>query len=581
MTETLTVSSERVDDIPLLLAQLEHMGVLTLLDEHFPTHGNWQGLSLGWVAVIWLTHIISEGDHRLSHVQTWADQRLETLSRSTGKEVRDLDFSDDRLGDVLRALSDDGSWEEFESTLNRRLMRVYDLDPQRVRLDSTTASGYWSVTSDGMFQFGHSKDRRPDLPQVKIMLSTLDPLGMPVATEVLPGQRADDPLYIPAINRVRAGLKRKGLLYIGDTKPALSPVEGMGSLQTRAIAHAGGDFYLCPLSEIQLPQEELESYLSAVWTGEQELTDIYREREDGEGERIAECYERVETLTAVVEGEAVTWEERRLVVRSLKQAQRMQEGLGARLVKAQAAVVALNKRGRGRKRFTDLKSLSQAAEAILKRHQVQGLLRLSYEEKLSQRPVRRYRKRPEYVRVEGEVGVSAAIDEGAVQEAIQRMGWHVYATNAPSTKLSPTQAVLAYRSQYIIDRGMSRLKGHPLSLTPMYLQRDDHATGLIRLLSIALRMLTLLEFVVRRRLAAEGDELAGLYAGNPKRATSRPTAEKLLEAFEDITLTSIEEPHQTRRHLAPLSKLQLSILELLGFSPNIYTRLYADSQKPP
>ena len=157
MTETLAVSSERVDDIPLLLAQLEHMGVLALLDEHFPTHGNWQGLSLGWVAMIWLTHILSEGDHRLSHVQTWADQRLETLSRSTGKRVRDLDFSDDRLGDVLRALSDDGSWEEFESTLNRRLMRVYDLDPQRVRLDSTTASGYWSVTSDGMFQFGHSK----------------------------------------------------------------------------------------------------------------------------------------------------------------------------------------------------------------------------------------------------------------------------------------------------------------------------------------------------------------------------------------------------------------------------------------
>ena len=259
----------------------------------------------------------------------------------------------------------------------------------------------------------------------------------------------------------------------------------------------------------------------------------------------------------------------------------MQEGLGARLVKAQTAVVALNKRGRGRKRFTDLKSLSQAAEAILKRHQVQGVLRLSYEEKLSQRPVRRYRKRPECVRVEREVVVSAVVDDQALQEAIQRMGWHVYATNAPVPKLSPSQAVLAYRSQYIIDRGMSRLKGRPLSLTPMYLQRDDHATGLIRLLSIALRMLTLLEFVVRRRLAAEGDELAGLYAGNPKRATSRPTAEKLLEAFEDINLTSIVEPHQTRRHLTPLSKLQHSILALLGFSPNIYARLYADSQKPP
>ena len=96
----------------------------------------------------------------------------------------------------------------------------------RVRLDSTTASGYWEVTEDGLFQFGHSKDRRPDLPQVKVMLATLDPLGLPIATDVLSGQRADDPLYLPAIARVRASLPQRGLLYVGDCK--------MGALETRA-----------------------------------------------------------------------------------------------------------------------------------------------------------------------------------------------------------------------------------------------------------------------------------------------------------------------------------------------------------
>src|SRR2546423_342952 len=85
-------------------------------------------------------------------------------------------------------------------------------------------------------------------------------------------------------------------------------------------------------------------------------------------------------------------------------------------------------------------------------------------------------------------------------------------------------------------RSLGRLKGRPLSLTPMYVQRDDHATGLIRLLSIALRVVTLLEFVVRRQVAAAGAKLAGLYAGNSKRETGRPTAERLLEAFQDITL---------------------------------------------
>src|SRR2546426_5739877 len=81
----------------------------------------------------------------------------------------------------------------------------------------------------------------------------------------------------------------------------------------------------------------------------------------------------------------------------------------------------------------------------------------------------------------------------------------------------------------------------------MYVQRDDHATGLMRLLSIALRVLTLLEFVVRRQLKAEGATLAGLYAGNTKRETARPTEERLLEAFQEVTLTVVEGGHQDRK----------------------------------
>src|SRR5437667_3354533 len=117
---------------------------------------------------------------------------------------------------------------------------------------------------------------------------------------------------------------------------------------------------------------------------------------------------------------------------------------------------------------------------------------------------------------------------------------------------------------------LGRLKGHPLSLSPMYVERDDHATGLVRLLSIALRVLTLMEFVVRRQLAQESTALAGLYAGNPKRATTYPTTERLLEAFQEITLTSIIEPHQTRRHLTALSALQQRVLALLEFTPTMY-----------
>src|SRR4051812_41963892 len=99
--------------------------------------------------------------------------------------------------------------------------------------------------------------------------------------------------------------------------------------------------------------------------------------------------------------------------------------------------------------------------------------------------------------------------------------------------------------------------------------------------SWALRILTLLEFVVRRHLAQEGVSLAGWYAGNPKRATTHPTTERLLEAFQEITLTLVIEPHQTRRHGTALSPLKPRVLALLEFTPTIYTKLCGDSSEPP
>ena len=112
-----------------------------------------------------------------------------------------------------------------------------------------------------MFQFGHSKDHRPDLPQVKVMQAVLDPLGMPLATDVVSGERADDPLYVPCIRRVQAGLGRRGLLYVGDCK--------MAARETRAFIQSQGDFYLCPLPALQLAADELALALDVVWSGQQ------------------------------------------------------------------------------------------------------------------------------------------------------------------------------------------------------------------------------------------------------------------------------------------------------------------------
>ena len=286
-------------------------------------------------------------------------------------------------------------------------------------------------------------------------------------------------------------------------------------------------------------------------------------------------------LTQQSAGKVASWTARRLVVRSVRHAQAAEAALRARVGKALAQIEALNRRGRGKKRFETVSALRQAVVAIVQHYHVEELLWFRLIQHDTPRPVRAYREQPARVDHDRHATVEVRVDAAALEATIRRLGWRVYGTNQPLAALSLAQAVLAYRSEYQVERSFGRLKGRPLSLTPMYVQRDDHATGLVRLLSIALRVLTLLEFVGRRQLATEGAKLAGLYAGNPKRDTDHPTAERLLEAFQDITLTIIKGPQQTDRHVTTLSPLQQRILEVLGFSSVLYTGLCTISSEPP
>src|SRR5216683_2262949 len=454
MTEQVSVTTERVDDIPLLLSHSDKMGVPELLDDYFKPHGNWEGMSLGWTTAIWLTHIVSEGDHRMNQVQGWAAHRVQTLSICTGQEVSERSFRDDRLALVL--------------------------------VDSTTVSGYWTVTEEGLFQLGYSKDHRPDLPQLKVMLSALDPLGLPVATQIVSGERADDRLYLPAIAQVSQSLNTHGLLYVGDCE--------MAALDTRASLEAQQDYYLCPLAAKQMPEEVLDEYLQSVWAGEQALTPVSREREAGQPEQMAEGYERRVTLSREVAGRTISWTERQLIVRSHKLAAAATQALHGRLAKAQAELEGLNEHKQGKKRYADGAALQQAAQTILKHHHVEGLVQVSIDEQGEERAVRAYGNRPAAMRVQRTVRLHTTVDNQAVARAVRRLGWRVYVTNHPTEGLSVEQAVLAYREEYLVEHGFGRLKGKPLSLSPMYVQSDQRATGLVRLLSIGLRVLTLLEF---------------------------------------------------------------------------------------
>jgi len=560
------IGNERVDDIPLLLRQMAHLKLSELIDEHFTPHGNWQGLSVGKVVVGWLSYLLSQGDHRLNQVEEWASGLRCTLQSCLAREVRSLDFSDDRLERVLDRLSDDEQWDQFEGTLNRYTVRVYDLAVSCVRLDTTTSSGYRPVESAGLFQFGHSKDYRPDLPQVKISQSALDPLGLPVSTTIVSGHQADDPLYIPEIQKVQQSLGPSGLTYVGDSK--------MSSLKIREYLAKSQNYYLCPLSEKQVSKTDLAELLAPMFRGEERVTEVFSPEvtPQASDERMVIAKGFVLEMPQSVAGEAdaFVWREQWLVVHSLKYAKRQQKGLDSRIDKATNALNQLNLSGRGRKRLS-IEDTTQAVNRILQRYRVKALIAVACEQKTARVHKRAYRDKPARTVTTTHVTVIPTLDSEAYQQAVALLGWRVYVSN--DLDLSLTEAVYGYRNEYLIEQGFGRYKGKALGLRPIYLVSDERVKGLIRLLSLGLRILCLLEFSVRTCLETEQVSLAGLYAGNPKRATGRPTAELLLQAFRGITLTVMEINQATQRFLSPLSELQLRILQLLGCSDDIYLAL--------
>ena len=574
-TTELKIITERVDDFVLLIKVMMGWGLPAILDRYIPRHWLQEGLSWGWVATIWLAHIMSEGDHRKLTVRDWVAQAHTTLEETTGLEIRDTDFTDDRLTIVLRELSKFEYWQEIEGELSQNTIRVYDLSSERVRVDATTISGYHSGGEDSLFQFGKSKDN-PALRQVKLMAGALDPLGLPLATDVVSGERADDGLYIPIIDRIVAMLEKEGLLFVGDCK--------MSAWATRVHIHASQQHYLTPLALTGNTAEDMETWIQDGLNGTHQLTQIYAPGAREGDDSIAEGYELTRPCIAQVGDQTFEWIERVFVVRSFAHAEVLKKGLEKRLATATTKLEALTPpRGRGRRQIEEEQILVERADAILKQHRVEDLLSYTFERQVEQQVKyvgrgRGAKDRPQQVIERVRYQITAVVrDQAAIDALKQTFGWRAYVTDLPVEQLSLCDAVLTYREEWRIERGFHRLKSAPLSIAPLFVKRDDQVAGLINLLSIAVRLLTLIEFVVRRGLQRENAQLVGLHRENPKKPTDKPTTQRLLQSFSNITLTIIHFPDRVVRHITPLIPLQERILELLDLSPNIYRSLARNS----
>jgi transposase len=573
-TPTLQFQHERIDDVPLLLGFLEKMQLPSILEKHLGSHHLHQGISNGQLACVWLSFILSQASHCKVHVQDWAASRSHLLQTHFQQTFRPHECSDDRLSITLKRIQA-ADWGTLEADLWNASCEVYEIPVEQCRLDSTTSYGYHTIEPDGLMQYGHSKDHRPDLPQLKLMAAAALPSGQAIAVDIVPGNHADDPLYIPLLQRVRTQLGRRGLLYSGDCK--------MAALATRADIVTHDDYYLVPLPRTGETQQEFAAWVEAACDGRERLQ-AFAEKDERTGKvtPVGVGYEFSRTVASDEGGEQRTWRERVQVIRSLALAQRQQKKLEERLQRAVQEVRALTPPvGRGRRQYDDESALQAAVQRILEEQEVVGLLCVSWrrEENREERYEGRGRGGPKrrkqvVIRVRYEI-TEVCRKEEAIAAQVARLGWRVQVTNVPVPRLTLWACVQAYNQGWGLERDFHIVKDRPLGIQPLYVREEEQIEGLTRLLMIALRVLTLFELVVRGQLEERAETLRGLYTGQATRTTDRPTAVRILKAITrlEITATRVVGSSGEEWHLTPLPPLLQQILDLAGLPATLYTQL--------
>lgn len=557
------ISSERIDDIPLIVEWLSRIEIAKYIDQKMKKlHGNHQGMSYGQLSVLLLTYIITQSDHRLCAVEAWVETHRKILELTTGWLIGEKDASDDRLAKVTEELGKQSlARQEIEIKLGRQIIRAYELPTKIARTDTTSFSVNHENqrdTEENLLRHGYSKDKRPDLLQYRQLLATLDPMGMPLVSATLEGNGADDPLYFPTWEKIVKVIGHKNFVFIADCKA--------GSVATRANITANRGLYCVPLPMSGQNPQFLKQWVKEPPT---ETVDIRLPQQEEEETAAGKGFE-VELGKFWLNPETnkwVRWHERYLVVRSHKLALSVIDSQNKRINQAQLALEKL-----AIKPGTELDVLRYKVENILKRYRVTEFFSTTITEETHTEIRHLGRGRPSKNSPQQQVTsirLQLQIDkiDSAIVEAEILAGWRLYVTNAPVEQLTLRQSVMYYRDEWLLERGFHRFKRGSLPALPIYFQNQNRITGLMFLLNIAKRVFTLMEFVVRLALQQAQDSLQGLYDGNPKRKTNRPSAEQMLKAFCHITLYFLPD---SGVFITPINQLQKQILFAMKMPESLY-----------
>lgn len=553
--------SQALGALPIVCHFLERMRVGVLLDRYLPAQDARSALAPAR-AIGLLVRNLCVARAPLYGLGEWAasfDPRLLGLEREDEVEL----LNDDRLGRALERLFD----ADRGSLLTELMLGViaeFGIDCQQLHNDSTSISVHGEYKlADGRererkptvkITFGHSKDHRPDLKQLVVILTVSADGAVPLALRLCDGNTADATTHIASWEGLRALTGRIDFLYVADCK--LVSREQMEHIDGR-----GGRFLSV------LPRSRTETQALCEWTTSH--TPPWREAARRPGTRKHQPDDVWSVAAAPIEsaeGYRIVW------VHSTRKHELDQAARHDAIARAIAGLDALAQRLAGPKpRFHDRTKVEHAAREALRRAGATKLIRLEISEHLERRvkqhkngkgngPRHRTFERTRFT-------VHWQIDQAALDREAAAYGCFALITN--DRTLTDAELLAAYRYQPNLEKRHHQLKSVQ-DAAPVFLKNAARIEALFACHFIALLCNALIERQLRHAMTDQHIHQLPLYPEH--RSCRAPTATRTLELFNTVTRHHLTDNGRTIQTFHPqLTPRQTQLLHLLNVPTAAYT----------
>jgi transposase len=330
----------------------------------------------------------------------------------------------------------------------------------------------------------------------------------------------------------------------------------MCSLEMRATIVEANHLYYMPLAQNHIASRQWAKWIDDAVAGTlPALTAIFRDEE-----LLGYGYE----FTRIQSYGVQTWTERVQIIRSLARVPSAEETIDRHVQRASEAIFNLTPLPKqGCKQIKDENELKKSINLIMRRYSMEDVMTVTWKRDDTYKNGQDFRF----------IITQVEVNDEKLRNLKNHTGWRVFITNASHERLPLDEGVLLYRkgAGQGIERMNGMFKGSPLGISPLFVRNDDQIIGLAYLLTLALRVMSYFETMVRDALAKTNDKLPEYTPDGIESAN--PTAKTMLEriAKQGVTLTEVKMNNGQREyHLTKLPNILMKILEISKLTPTIY-----------